>query len=128
MLKRGEGCLSEKEILTVFGILLLCSLILACILGSWGLIGFICILYQFALSVGIGLAVSIPCLVIWNLMVSRFGYEKACVIASIRYCIHNFNTNSYDNNGHYYLNIDLSFSLIFSSISLNRSLIRNPKK
>jgi len=75
--------LSEKEILTVFGILLLCSLILACILGYWGLIGFICILYQFALSVGIGLAVSIPCLVIWNLMVSRFGYEKACIIASI---------------------------------------------
>ena len=44
---------------------------------------FIWILYQFALAVSIGLAVSIPCLVIWNLIVSRFGYEKACVIASI---------------------------------------------
>ena len=78
-----KDTLSEKEILTVFGILLLCSLILACILGPWGLIGFIWVLYGFALIVGIGLAVSIPCLVIWNLMVSRFGYEKACVIASI---------------------------------------------
>ena len=75
--------LSEKEILTVFGILLLCSLILACILGPWGLIGFTWILYRFALIVDIGSAVSVPCLVIWNLMVSRFGYEKACVIASI---------------------------------------------
>ena len=81
--KKEKACLSEKEILTFFGILLLCSLILACILGPWGLIGFTWILYRFALIVGIGLAVSIPCLLTWNLMVSRFGYEKACVIASI---------------------------------------------
>ena len=78
--------MSEKEdslLFETFVFLLAYLLIFACIHAPWGLIGLMYIFYQFALAMAIGLAVSIPCLFAWNLMVSRFDYEKACVIASI---------------------------------------------
>ena len=78
--------MSEKEdslLFETFVFLLAYLLIFACIVAPRGLIGLMYIFYQFALAMAIGLAVSIPCLLTWNPMVSRFGYEKACVIASI---------------------------------------------
>ena len=81
--KGGENLLNEKTLVLFTTFLLFLFIFIVCVLGYWGAIGLMLILYQFALAMCIGLAIAVPCLLIWNLMVSRFGYEKTCIILSI---------------------------------------------
>lgn len=80
--KGGENLLNEKTLVLFTTFLLFLFIFIVCVL-YWGAIGLTLILCQFALAMCIGLAVAVPCLLIWNLMVSRFGYEKTCIILSI---------------------------------------------